>query len=532
MKKKLALAMTMCLALSAWTACGNQTPAGQSNSGEVVETPAPAPSPTQEPKPTVIPATFDGIPTASNAAKVSVHDPSIIAGDGKYYIVGSHMTAAVSEDMQTWKNIANGYNAGNPVYGELFEEGLHVFDYAGSGSSVIPTDDGGYHVWAPQIIYNETMQKYVMYYCTSSTWNASNLCYGISDTIEGPYVWEGPLIYSGFTESNVGATDVLDYVTEDYMIENYIKGGGYNFDDYPNAIDPAAFYDENGNMWMVYGSWSGGIFILEIDEETGDVIHPEADPENNVDPYFGKKLLGGGHKSIEGPHIQYDPTTGYYYLYLCYGGLAENGGYQIRVWRSENPDGPYEDMAGNTEIKGNHAYYGLKLSGNYYLPSAYYSFKATGGMSTMIDTDGKQYVCYHTRFNTGTEHHEPCVKQIFMNEEGWPTLAPYTTSGETISATGYEMADMVGEYFFINQGMEIDNVVSEPVMIYLNEDGTMSGSYNGTWTVTEGTPYVHITYNDKEYSGVFCKMNDEAGVETMTFSCVGKNESIWGVHYE
>ena len=32
---------------------------------------------------------------------------------------------------------------------------------------------------------------------------------------------------------------------------------------------------------------------LEIDEQTGLVIHPEADPENNVDAYFGKKLFGG-----------------------------------------------------------------------------------------------------------------------------------------------------------------------------------------------------------------------------------------------
>ena len=50
---------------------------------------------------------------------------------------------------------------------------------------------------------------------------------------------------------------------------------------------------------MVYGSWSGGIFLLEIDKTTGLVIHPEADKANNVDPYYGKRLLGGGHISIE-----------------------------------------------------------------------------------------------------------------------------------------------------------------------------------------------------------------------------------------
>ena len=40
------------------------------------------------------------------------------------------------------------------------------------------------------------------------------------------------------------------------------------------------FYDKDGRMWMVYGSWSGGIFLIEIDEETGYPIYPEADEEN------------------------------------------------------------------------------------------------------------------------------------------------------------------------------------------------------------------------------------------------------------
>ena len=80
-----------------------------------------------------------------------------------------------------------------------------------------------------------------------------------------------------------------------------------------NIMDPDVFYDEDGRMWMVYGSWSGGIFMIEIDEDTGYPIYPEADEENHVDSYYGKKLLGGYHNSIEGPHIMYDETSGYYY---------------------------------------------------------------------------------------------------------------------------------------------------------------------------------------------------------------------------
>ena len=126
-----------------------------------------------------------------------------------------------------------------------------------------------------------------MYYCTTSTWNASNLCYGTSETIEGPYEWQGALIYSGFDKDTIAGTDVLDYVDEEYALKKYVRNNSYNFEEYPNAIDPTVFYDADDRMWMVYGSWSGGIFLLELDPATGQVIHPEADEEHNVDAYYG-----------------------------------------------------------------------------------------------------------------------------------------------------------------------------------------------------------------------------------------------------
>ena len=236
---------------------------------------------------------YDGIATGSVNARVAVHDPSIIEEGGQYYIFGSHMTAAVSDNLRTWSSIGNGYTPKNPVYGLNYDESLPVFEYAGNADSVIPTDDGSCHVWAPDVIYNEATGLYYMYYCTTSTWNASNLCYGTSESIEGQYEWQGALIYSGFTSETIEDTNVLDYVSEEYALENYVTlGDDYNFDECPNAIDPSVFYDEDGRLWMVYGSWSGGMFLLELDETTGEVIHPEADPENNVDPYFGKQLLG------------------------------------------------------------------------------------------------------------------------------------------------------------------------------------------------------------------------------------------------
>lgn len=72
------------------------------------------------------------------------------------------------------------------------------------------------------------------------------------------------------TKDTIAGTDVLDYVDEEYALKNYVRNNSYNFEEYPNAIDPTVFYDADDRMWMVYGSWSGGIFLLELDPATPD----------------------------------------------------------------------------------------------------------------------------------------------------------------------------------------------------------------------------------------------------------------------
>lgn len=466
---------------------------------------------------------------------VSVHDPSIVEDNGSFYIFGSHMSAAKSDDLCNWKMIADGYMKTNPVYGQVYDVADEAFYYSGNRNSVIKTDDGKDHVWAPDVVYNKTTGKYYMYYCMSSTWNASNLCYGISDNIEGPYKWQGALIYSGFGSKDLDKTDVLDYVDETYAKKHYTKGGAYNFDDYPNAIDPTVFYDKDDRMWMVYGSWSGGIFLLEIDPETGLVIHPEANPDEDVDTYFGRKLFGGGHISIEGPYIQYDPDSDYYYLYVSYGSLVSNGGYQIRVFRSKDVEGPYLDMNGEKPGKSAlHQNFGLKLSGNYKLPSIEKAYMATGHNSALNASDGRKYIVFHTRFNDKGEGHSPRAHQMLVNEEGWPCMLPYQTQGEKVSDSGYSMSDVVGRYYVINQGTAIDNEIANPFILYLNEDGTLDGKdgLTGSWSLADGTYYIHMTIDGSDYSGVVCEMKDEAGADVITFSVVGQNKSVWGVQYK
>ncbi|MBQ8580404.1 MAG: glycoside hydrolase family 43 protein [Oscillospiraceae bacterium] len=477
---------------------------------------------------------MSGIPTGNVSSNASVHDPSVLKVGDTYYIYGSHMAAAKSTDLKSWQRIADGYRSHNPVFGQIYSVYDQAFAWSGAPTSLNPTDDaekgGGEHVWAPDVIYNKALGKYVMYYCTTSTWNTSNLCYGICDTPDGPFEWQGNLIYSGFTEKTIKHTNVLDVVSEDHAYSTYFRGSGYNYKTCPNAIDPSVFYDQEGRMWMVYGSWSGGIYILELDPNTGLVIHPEEDKANDVDPYFGKLLLGGDHKSIEGPYILY--AEGYYYLFVSYGTLTREGGYQIRVFRSDKPNGKYVDMNGGTPYGGGHAAYGLKLSGNYNLPSLVRAYMATGHNSALADSDGKYYVVYHTRFNNNSEAHSPRVHQFLVNKEGWPCMLPFQTQGETVSETGYAKSLVAGRYYMINQGTAIDAEIAEPVILYLLENGAAcTADAEGTWTMEEDSYYMTVTLGDKTFSGVFCMMPDEAGNTCMAFSAVGGNESVWGVRY-
>ena len=472
----------------------------------------------------------DEIKTGAFSAEASLHDPFIIEGDdGKYYCYGTHMTAATTEDLRTFKMWADGVDEGNKIYDNLIKEPFDAFSFVGKNS------DKWYSVWAPSVIYNETTKKYLMYFCTTSSYIMSNLCYATSDNVGGPYHYENTVIYSGFTKPNATKTNYYEIMGEDKKVrERYIGVAGFNNQYYPNAIDPAMFYDKDGRMWMVYGSWSGGIFLLELDPETNEPIHPETDDANEVDKYYGKRLVGGFHHAIEGPYIHYDEASGYYYLFLSYGQLQQQGGYQIRVFRSDKPDGVYTDAAGQTlGINGDLDHfenYGTKLMGNYTLPSLLQTYMAPGGQSTFV-SDGKLFIVYHQRFKKMDEYHEPRVHQMAMNEEGWPCIFPFATNGESLSEQGYRQEDLSGTFYLLNHGLAIDSKVNKAVKCTF-EGGEISGELTGTYEVKEGTNYADVTIDGVTYHGVLVEMIDEAGNNTFCFSGIGNNnESLWGIHY-
>lgn len=480
---------------------------------------------------------------AYSTRRTSVHDPSIVTAEGQYYIFGSHMAWSKSSDLCNWNSFKNNIN---DEYASIFSVGA---SWAAHGSENYNVAG---NLWAPDVIYNSTMGKWCMYMSVNGNGYYSSIALATADNIEGPYSYQGTVVYSGFVNSEQAAqTDLAKVTGSNSVPERYLSNGHWNSGYAPNAIDPCVLYDENGNLWMSYGSWFGGIYMLKLDNSTGlrDYSYTYSTLADISDKYLGIKISGGYGCAGEGSYIVYDSEADYYYLYLSYGGLnATNNfsNYHMRLFRSRNITGPYTDAAGNSAIctkRGDdQRTKGVKLMGNYYFSSlanvpegeiSAKGYMSPGHNSAFIDSDGQRYVVYHTRFNNRNEWHQVRVHQQFLNEEGWPVTAVYENLGSVISSD-YTESDIIGSYEVVNHGDSASAQYSgilDTQCIVLNSDGTITGDFTGTWQRTSGTYYCTMTIDGVIYKGVFFKQYDEsaAHTETMTFSLIGNNDrALWG----
>lgn len=504
---------------------------------------------------------------AGGTTRVSVHDPSIFKdpASDRFYIYGSHLAQAYTTDFRNWTYLGTQGYDNTTVYGNNSSDRLESalassFAWAGYNDQ---DSTGGYAVWAPDIIYNPSYNwsdgskgAYMMYYCTSSTYIRSCIGYAVSKSVTGPFQYVDTIVYSGFTlndnnitsSSNLGSKTVNTKYTNtniSTLINNgtlsgvrsgwFHSDGSFNNTLFPNAIDPNLLFDASGRMWMSYGSWSGGIFLLELNPATGNVIYPGSN-SGNTDAYFGTRIAGGYTKSGEAPYIIYDAEAGYYYMYVTYGWLGVDGGYHMRLYRSANITGPYTDAAGNSAVFTSttvQAERGVKIFGNYKFSGLDTGYKS-GGHNSAIIHNGERRLVYHTRFNTGNEFHEVRVHQQFLNQDKWPVTAVYEDLGSVISQTGYSMSDMKGTYEFVNHGLDAStgNVgMLSTLSVSLNSDGTITGNVTGTWSYTSGTYYASMVIGGITYKGVFFKQYDETSKHNnvMTFSLIGPdNRAIWG----
>ncbi len=429
----------------------------------------------------------------------TVHDPSVIHTGDRWYVYGSHGASAWTEDLMNWTQVATSVYSGNPPHFTNFKTDLsELVSWTNADS-----------LWAPDVIQLDD-GKFYYYYCVWTNYYnyRSYLGVAVADNIEGPYTHKAEILKGGTGIS------------------------GFNPSVDPNTIDPTLFWDAEGKLQMVYGSYSGGIFIMEMDPETGLQLPNQS---------WGTHLWGGSHGRIEGPFIIYNPETEYYYLFVSYYGLDVNDGYNIRVARSRNPDGPYLDLNGADMVnaKGSDssiAPYGVKLMGGYRFVhlSGEPGSSATGYLSPghcSVDYDAennKYYLFFHTRFLYSGNLHQVRVHQIYFNEDGWPVVAPHRYAGET--RRSYPSSILSGTWKLVDHSPKTRYInVKDSVEVTLNANGTVSGTLSGTWTVPDGRD-IRLTLGGTQYRGVLSHQWDfDNGVWVICFSALSSDGvALWG----
>ena len=517
--------------------------------------------------------------SAVDMKRVSVHDPSVVwePTTKTYYIFGSHRAAAKTKDLMNWTSFQapwdNGYNKNcsnsaafeTPVVKKVKKGGEEVdfpaFNarkWAARGSNSYNIDG---NMWAPDVIWNKAMQKWCMYLSINGENWYSSIIVLTADNIEGPYRYQGPVVISGFHTGNAYKDTDLELVLGplDKLPSRYnAPWASTSKVSLPNNIDPCVFYDEKGNLWIAYGSWSGGIFMLELDEETGLRDYDVTYSTTGGDPYFGKRIAGGFYVSGEAPYIEY--IDGYYYLFVTYGGLAaggvkndyNNGGYQMRVFRSENPDGPYVDARNTSAVfksfmtdfgPSANDNRGVNIFGAYgewgNMAKGSYGERSQGHNSIIAAEDGRTYLVYHTRFQNRGEEHQVRVHQVFQNEDGWLVAAPFEYTGEQVTSADIAITQQIatdripGTWQVLIHPFKLDHTkkeIAKPVEVQLNADGSVSGAQTGTWSVQEGTSYFTIKLGTTEYKGVMVEQTLEPSDDkAASFTVMNRNGvTVWG----
>lgn len=547
--------------------------------------------------------------TQTITGRIAVHDPSIVMDvtgsttNPKYYIYGSHLGRAktyATGNYQIWNTFKTGEeNAGTSnslfadVNGKLvnFKDAYStqlvkkVKNYKGEEVDFPNFDAHAWQAkgnnvkgmqWAPDVIYNKTMKKWCMYMSLNGdNWCSTIVCF-ISDDLEGPWIYQGPVVCSGFSGryAHNGFAASGDWKNTDLAIATGYTSlpQRYNTDEWspygPNCIDPCVFYDDDGNLWMSYGSWFAGIFMIKLDKENGlrdyTYTYPyqvkgvtttagAADANATSDPYFGKKIAGGWGVSGEASYIQ--KVGKYYYLFMSYGGLTAAGGYQIRVFRSEKPDGPYKDCLTSTGIDAMYGKYilnfggdakrdeGVKLFGNYQWETMPNAELAQGHNSAIVDHKGRALIVYHTRFLNRDEEHEVRVHQLFVNQDGWLVAAPYEFSGETYTDNDiatqqlYDATEVTGDYQIIAHPYRQNTAAMDyekPVTIHLNADGSISGEYTGKWELVSGTSYINLTLKgvatanaEVKFKGVLTEQTiDYTNIKALCFTALSSSDGL------
>lgn len=463
------------------------------------------------------------------------HDPSLLEWEGKYYVYSTDTFGAPngyqirrSEDLLHWEYVgsafalegtAKHYKKGEGVraYGKLQPAyDWCVTDTKEVGYGVCTRKDGTMSFWAPHCVYGFD-RKFWLYFCLTGYFGGSRSCIGLAkaDSPEGPFEFEGLIVQSP---------------------------AGWRT---PNAIDPQVFYAPDGRMFLVYGSYGLGIYLIELNPETGlrkdGLTYDDfAKKTCSFGDYYGKNLACG---SIEGAVIRYHKNVnvledgkwtkkGYYYLMCSYGSLSS--AYNMRCGRSETPEGPYLDVNGNTLVCSTDIGTGNKMFGSFRWSEKSPDFFCPGHNDMFETKMGVNLISYHCRTNwfierkqsSSNNFHYLYLSQYDFNSDGWPVMNPNRYAGEEVQeVSAEELLNITAGKFnlvALNQGV---NTV-QPQRVVLRADGSFDGDVSGSWE-TYGSHYVRLHLFGDVYEGVIMPAwLDDESIGGLTVSAMGKTSGM------
>lgn len=382
-------------------------------------------------------------PDFSKLGLWGAHDPAIYRDpvSGDYFAYCTHRNIYRSPDLINWRHI-----------GRILKDETPTEAFAWTNSRGL---------WAPDII--KVGNEYRIY-CSNSSFGVQLSCIYlvVSDKPEGPFTYRGIVVKTN-SRSPV------------------------------NAIDANLVVDEKtGEQYMAYGSFWGGIKLLKLDPETGLAADKtEASDGRTAESALGitiacrPKWCDG---AVEGAYIRYNPDTGYYYLFVSYGSLAND--YNIRVGRSRELTGPYSDYNGRpmTDMEDYDLKTGTMIACGYRFGKSQ-GWMAPGHNSvlcTSIDGESKDWflVC-HIRPYAVWKHVDSTMHvRRMLWIDGWPVISPENYAGEYPQPIPYDA--IAGRYEWITLSPEMPQpvIASAPAALTLSGMMHISSHTRCTWQLT------------------------------------------------
>jgi arabinan endo-1,5-alpha-L-arabinosidase len=297
----------------------------------------------------------------SLSGNLGTHDPTLIAAHGQYYLfsTGDQLGAKTSKDLRSW------------------QAAPEVFTAATRPSWLAERVPGVMNLWAPDISFFGG--KYHLYY-SASTFGCNVSCIGHLTR---------PALDSG-TWSDEGAVVCSN---EDRSCDS-----GSRPDDW-NAIDPNLIVDQSGKAWLAFGSFWGGIQMIELDENG-------ARAGTEVKTIAARPSNGG---ALEAPFIV--RRCGYYYLFTSWDACCKGADstYNLRVGRSASVTGPYVDRDGKQLLTGGGT---LVLTGGT-------RYRGPGHNAVLFTADAA-YNAYHAYDADNRGDPVLRISELAWDDDGWP----------------------------------------------------------------------------------------------------------------